>query len=105
MEIEVTQHHINTGCRRTSGHCPLALALRPHAHDRGYSSVHVTTQRITFHRYESIQRFISTPYHCTQFMYTYDTQGPRRVKPFTFTIPDLPNYKHPYHNRPSNLVR
>lgn len=79
MLIEVTQDHINKGCRKAIFDCPVAMAIL----DK-FPQYPV----IVMYNYIEIGYYrCPLPSEVRDFIATFDEYGPSHVKPFSFDLP------------------
>jgi hypothetical protein len=78
MRIEVTEHLINIGVRRSSFACPVALALQ-RATGRRWEVSNTQAENLSGGRF-NLPREVST--------FTHDFDLGRPVAPLTFELPD-----------------
>lgn len=82
-KINVTQKHIDNGCRHKCGSCPIALAIKdvvPYFYD-----IRVGTMAVSLD--SSWEEFFELPAYAKEFVHSFDSGD--KVIPFSFEI-DLP---------------
>lgn len=82
MIINVTQYHIDRGCRESCRGCPIALALS----DAGVSDPHVEGDQAGAMRADGLHDWFRLPSRVRRFIQAFDAGS--AVEPFSFPMPD-----------------
>lgn len=80
-QVQVTQEHINAGCRNDGGNCPVALAFL--ATFPEFELYHVYERSVVV-EYGGWQKSFDLPEEACEFIKNFDAQ--KDVDPFTFDL-------------------